>query len=316
MKRCSVSCYQGTVCDTAEETQKEATSSTKVDETGLKPEKVKVEPLIQTHATTYWGLKSFRKLPSSKSVFAKVTRSPVAPGCWRRRPRWWQWLQSWWRPGNIPRGWHTRMAHYEWCMRMAVLRMLVPLKLYNELKNFSTVYQYTFQNYLAFMNIYIYTYICIIKAYQKLQPWISLMAFTASCLSSTNLLCFMNFNLSVTFTGSTLRPSGVQDGFGQFRSPEQPPVTASFRWFVSLIFGTKLQLFGIQKQQQLESRCKALQYQLAVINGSSDRFASDLKLNFTVASSLTITKTSSSLIGASHGHYPWFCVTFWLFSCP
>lgn len=166
------------------------------------------------------------------------------------------------------------------------------------------------------MNIYIQTYICIIKANQKLQPWISLMAFTASCLSSTNLLCFMNFNLSVTFTGSTLRPSGVQDGFGQFRSPEQPPVTASFRWFVSLIFGTKLQLFGIQKQQQLESRCKALQYQLAVINGSSDRFASDLKLNFTVASSLTITKTSSSLIGASHGHYPWFCVTFWLFSCP
>ena len=159
MKRCSVSCYQGTVCDTAEETQKEATSSTKVDETGLKPEKVKVEPLIQTHATTYWGLKSFRKLPSSKSVFAKVTRSPVAPGCWRRRPRWWQWLQSWWRPGNIPRGWHTRMAHYEWCMRMAVLRMLVPLKTIQrieELQHCISIYILKLPCFYEYIHIYIY----------------------------------------------------------------------------------------------------------------------------------------------------------------
>ena len=35
------------------------------------------------------------------------------------------------------------------------------------------------------IDIYIYIHICIIKAHQKLQPWISLISFTASFLSST-----------------------------------------------------------------------------------------------------------------------------------
>ena len=126
---------------------KEATSSTKVDETGLKPEKVKVEPLIQTHATTYWGLKSFRKLPSSESVFAKVTRSPVVSGCSRRRPRWWRWLQSWWRPGNIP----PRMTHTDGTPWMVYEDVSFDFEdagssetIKRIEKNFSTVYQYTF----------------------------------------------------------------------------------------------------------------------------------------------------------------------------